>query len=48
MLHNRQQEIRQLLIDWVRTAGVLDPAGFTGTDWRLVAAGKPVVVSTNE
>lgn len=48
VLHNRQQEIRQLLIDWVREAGVLDPAGFAGSDWRLVAGGTPVVVSTNE
>ncbi|SEQ56892.1 bifunctional metallophosphatase/5'-nucleotidase [Lentzea albida] len=48
VLHNQQQEIRQLLIDWVKAAGVLDPAAFTGTDWRLVAEGEPVVVSTNE
>ncbi|SFR28476.1 2',3'-cyclic-nucleotide 2'-phosphodiesterase / 3'-nucleotidase [Lentzea waywayandensis] len=48
VLHNQQQEIRQLLIDWVKAAGVLDPAGFAGTDWRLVASGEPVVVSTNE
>ncbi|SDP73575.1 bifunctional metallophosphatase/5'-nucleotidase [Lentzea jiangxiensis] len=48
VLHNQQQEIRQLLIDWVKAVGVLDPAGFTGTDWRLVADGRPVVVSTNE
>ncbi|MDX3663224.1 5'-nucleotidase C-terminal domain-containing protein [Streptomyces sp. ID05-26A] len=48
VLHNQQQEIRQLLIDWVKAAGVLDPATFTGTDWRLVAGGEPVVVSTIE
>ncbi|MFD4639137.1 bifunctional metallophosphatase/5'-nucleotidase [Lentzea sp. NPDC058436] len=48
VLHNQQQEIRQLLIEWVKAAGVLDPAEFTGSDWRLVAAGEPVVVSTNE
>ncbi|MFJ5989125.1 bifunctional metallophosphatase/5'-nucleotidase [Lentzea sp. NPDC092896] len=48
VLHNQQQEIRQLLIDWVKAAGVLDPAGFAGSDWRLVAGGEPVVVSTNE
>ncbi|WP_434453014.1 bifunctional metallophosphatase/5'-nucleotidase [Lentzea sp. E54] len=48
VLHNQQQEIRQLLIDWVRAAGVLNPGDFTGTDWRLVAAGEPVAVSTNE
>lgn len=48
VLHNQQQEIRQLLIDWVKAAGVLDPADFAGSDWRLVASGEPVVVSTNE
>lgn len=48
VLHNQQQEIRQLLIDWVKAAGVLDPAEFTRSDWRLVASGVPVVVSTNE
>jgi 2',3'-cyclic-nucleotide 2'-phosphodiesterase / 3'-nucleotidase len=46
VLHDQRQEIRQLLIEWVKTAGVLDPARFTGTDWRLVAGGDPVVVST--
>jgi 2',3'-cyclic-nucleotide 2'-phosphodiesterase/3'-nucleotidase len=47
VLHNQQQEIRQLLIDWVKAAGVLDPAAFTRSDWRLVASGVPVVISTN-
>jgi 2',3'-cyclic-nucleotide 2'-phosphodiesterase/3'-nucleotidase len=47
VLHNQQQEIRQLLIDWVKAAGVLDPSAFAGRDWRLVADGVPVVVSTN-
>lgn len=48
VLHNQQQEIRQLLIDWVKAAGVIDPASFTRSDWRLVAFGEPVAVSTNE
>lgn len=47
VLHNQQQEIRQLLIDWVKSAGVLDPAAFTRSDWRLVAFGEPVVITTN-
>lgn len=47
VLHNQQQEIRQLLIEWVKAAGVLNPADFTGTDWRLVAAGSPVEVTPN-
>ncbi|MEU7477930.1 5'-nucleotidase C-terminal domain-containing protein [Lentzea sp. NPDC042327] len=46
VLLDRRQEIRQLLIDWVKAAGVLDPADFTRTDWRLVAGGHPVVIST--
>ncbi|SDK79573.1 2',3'-cyclic-nucleotide 2'-phosphodiesterase / 3'-nucleotidase [Lentzea albidocapillata subsp. violacea] len=48
VLHNQQQEVRELLIDWVKAAGVLDPAAFAGADWCLVAGGEPVVVSTNE
>jgi 2',3'-cyclic-nucleotide 2'-phosphodiesterase/3'-nucleotidase len=48
VLHNQQQEIRELLIDWVKAAGALDPAVFAGADWRLVSGGTPVVVSTNE
>ena len=47
VLHNQHQEIRQLLIEWVKAAGVLDPADFTRSDWRLVASGEPVSVSTN-
>ncbi|WP_232836583.1 bifunctional metallophosphatase/5'-nucleotidase [Lentzea terrae] len=47
VLHNQQQEIRQLLIDWVKAAGVLDPSAFVRSDWRLVAFGEPVIVSTN-
>lgn len=47
VLHNQQQEIRQLLIDWVKSAGVLDPAAFVRSDWRLIAFGEPVIISTN-
>jgi 2',3'-cyclic-nucleotide 2'-phosphodiesterase/3'-nucleotidase len=47
VLHNQQQEIRQLLIEWVKAAGVLDPAAFVRSDWRLVASGVPVIISTN-
>jgi 2',3'-cyclic-nucleotide 2'-phosphodiesterase/3'-nucleotidase len=45
VVYNRQDEIRQLIIDWVREVGVIDPAAFAGLDWRLVARGTPVVVS---
>ena len=44
VLHNRQQEIRQLLIDWVKEAGLIDPAAFASTDWKLVADGVPVLI----
>jgi 2',3'-cyclic-nucleotide 2'-phosphodiesterase/3'-nucleotidase len=44
VLHNQQQEIRQLMIDWVKETGEIDPATFARTDWRLVANGTPVVI----
>ncbi|WNV89223.1 5'-nucleotidase C-terminal domain-containing protein [Umezawaea sp. Da 62-37] len=44
VLLNQQQEIRQLMIDWVKEAGEIDPAVFGKADWRLVANGVPVVV----
>lgn len=42
---NGQQEIRQLLIDWVTDRGVVDPADFASVDWRLTAGGEPLVVT---
>ncbi|MGM1061210.1 bifunctional metallophosphatase/5'-nucleotidase [Saccharothrix sp. Mg75] len=45
VLHNRQLEIRQLLIEWVQERGEIDPAEFSRTDWRLVVDGVPVVVA---
>ncbi|TWP52098.1 bifunctional metallophosphatase/5'-nucleotidase [Lentzea tibetensis] len=47
VLHNAQQEIRQLLIDWVKEKGEIDPALFHTKDWRLVANGVPVQITTN-
>lgn len=44
VLDNRQVEIRQLLIDWVRRVGEIDPETFASSDWRLVSDGVPVVV----
>jgi 2',3'-cyclic-nucleotide 2'-phosphodiesterase / 3'-nucleotidase len=44
VLYNRQQDIRQLLIDWVTAAGEIDPAAFSSTDWKLVANGRPVQI----
>jgi 2',3'-cyclic-nucleotide 2'-phosphodiesterase/3'-nucleotidase len=41
-VHNAQQEIRQLLIDWAQARGTIDPADFFVPNWRLVRAGVPV------
>ena len=42
VVYNRQNEIRQLLIDWVTERGALDPADFAETNWRLVRGTEPV------
>ena len=44
VVHNAQQEIRQLIIDWVTSNGVIDPAAFARVDWRLVSGGTPVEI----
>ncbi|MEU4443477.1 5'-nucleotidase C-terminal domain-containing protein [Actinosynnema sp. NPDC050801] len=44
VLHNRQWEIRQLILDRVRERGEIDPTAFHRVDWRLVVDGAPVVV----
>jgi 2',3'-cyclic-nucleotide 2'-phosphodiesterase / 3'-nucleotidase len=48
VLDNRQVEVRQLLIEYVASAGTLDPATFASTDWRLVVDGAPVMVVASE
>ena len=45
VVHNAQQEIRQLIIDWVTSHEVIDPPVFTSTDWRLVSNGQPVQIA---
>ncbi|MDF1606448.1 5'-nucleotidase C-terminal domain-containing protein [Nocardioides sp. YIM 152315] len=45
VVYNRQNEIRQLLIDWVTAHGTIDPARFASVDWRLVANGTPITVT---
>ncbi|KRE96332.1 multifunctional 2',3'-cyclic-nucleotide 2'-phosphodiesterase/5'-nucleotidase/3'-nucleotidase [Nocardioides sp. Soil774] len=45
VVYNRQDEIRQLIIDWVTAHGVIDPAAFASVDWRLVSGGQPVQIS---
>ncbi|MDN4160342.1 bifunctional metallophosphatase/5'-nucleotidase [Nocardioides abyssi] len=45
VVYNEQDEIRQLLIDWVVDNGTIDPADFASVDWRLVSGGQPVTIS---
>ena len=45
VIYDRRQEIRQLVIDWVRARGRIDLSEFTGNSgaaWRLVAGNEPV------
>ena len=44
VVYNRQDEIRQLLIDWVIAHGDIDPAEFASVDWRLTSGGQPITV----
>ena len=45
VVYNRQNEIRQLLIDWVIAHETIDPARFASVDWRLVSGSDPVTIS---
>ena len=45
VVYNRQNEIRQLLIDWVTEHGTIDPTQFASVDWRLVSGGQPITVN---
>jgi 2',3'-cyclic-nucleotide 2'-phosphodiesterase/3'-nucleotidase len=45
VVYNRQNEIRQLLIDWVTAHGVIDPASFASVDWQLLSGGQPIDVT---
>jgi 2',3'-cyclic-nucleotide 2'-phosphodiesterase/3'-nucleotidase len=45
VVHNAQQEIRQLIIDWVTSHKVIDPPTFATMDWKLVSNGTPVVIT---
>jgi len=44
VVYNAQEEIRQLIIDWVTSHKVIDPSVFASTDWRLVSSGQPVQI----
>ncbi len=43
LVYDEQQEIRQLLIDWARERGVIDPADFAVENWRLVRDSQPLL-----
>ena len=45
VVYNRQNEIRQLLIDWVLAHGSIDPALFASVDWKLVSNGIPITIT---
>lgn len=46
VVYNRQNEIRQLLIDWVTEHGVIDPSEFASVDWQLVSNGEPIEITS--
>ncbi|MEO6512055.1 MAG: 5'-nucleotidase C-terminal domain-containing protein [Nocardioides sp.] len=45
VVYNRQNEIRQLLIDWVLVNHEIDPADFASPDWKLVSNGSAITVT---
>jgi 2',3'-cyclic-nucleotide 2'-phosphodiesterase/3'-nucleotidase len=46
VVYNAQVEIRQLIIDWVSAAKVIDPSTFASLDWRLVSDGQPIAITS--
>lgn len=44
ILWNPLIDIRETIIDWVKTNGTIDPTAFFSVDWRLVQGSTPVVV----
>ncbi|MFC4785296.1 bifunctional metallophosphatase/5'-nucleotidase [Nocardioides sp. MAHUQ-72] len=46
VVYNRQNEIRQLLIDWVTANGVIDPTTFASVDWKLVSNGQDITITS--
>jgi len=45
VVHNAQQEIRQLIIDWVTSAKVIEPPTFASIDCKLVSNGQAVQIN---
>jgi 2',3'-cyclic-nucleotide 2'-phosphodiesterase / 3'-nucleotidase len=44
VVHNAQQEIRQLIIDWVTSHEVIDPPDCVSAGWKLVSNGALVLI----
>jgi 2',3'-cyclic-nucleotide 2'-phosphodiesterase/3'-nucleotidase len=42
VLLDQQQDIRQLIIDWVQAKGGVDPADFFVRSWQLTRDGVPL------
>ena len=42
VLMDQQQDIRQLIIDWVTAKGAVDPADFFNLSWQLTRNGVPL------
>jgi len=47
VVYNAQVEIRQLIIDWVTAAKVIDPSVFSHLDWKLVSNGQDITITTS-
>jgi len=45
VLYNAQVEIRQLIIEWVRENGTIDPSLFASVDWVLTYQGTPLTIT---
>jgi 2',3'-cyclic-nucleotide 2'-phosphodiesterase/3'-nucleotidase len=45
VVYNRQEEIRQLMIDYVTETGSVDPTTFHTTDWSLTSNGTPITIT---
>ena len=45
VVYNAQQEIRQLIIDWVGEQGTVDPSTFASIDWLLTYQGAPLEIN---
>jgi 2',3'-cyclic-nucleotide 2'-phosphodiesterase/3'-nucleotidase len=45
VVYNRQNEIRQLIIDWVLAHHTIDPAAFASQDWKLVSGSTTLTIT---